>query len=524
MARKLSAVWILQAELVVTSPLAVGGLGQAGELVIARDGAGRPYVPGSSLAGCLRSLTARALDTKGLRGQLRDGQDKAQAQTVTDQLFGYSTRQGDGGLASPLRVMDAPIDGARLGRRDGVAIDRWAGAAADNLLFSREVIEPGATLPLWVEVEVPDTEIKGSTSEGLAAQSSTIDALMPALAAVLKEQGLTVGAAGSRGLGRLRVDNLRLLRLDLSQRAQLALWWKTRANPTLPEPLPPELLRAPEGVALGEEQRFTFRVHWHPLGPILVKSGQEGPDIRQMPLTVRCVDGQYRAALPGSSIRGALRSHAERIIRSIRPFEEPISDKFLEQIQVEVVSELFGRARSRSEGPAKERALARGALTVLDCLHRQALATPPLGLTDEHGRSEDAPEGWQVRSRIAVDRFTGGALDSALFKVMEPAWEPRGAALWEPITLTVDLHRLASGTDTKLPALAMGLLSLLLRDLAEGELPLGFGTRQGMGRVVVTRVEAVGAGLAVNDILAEDEGWSAKLNEWEEEWQTFARV
>jgi len=49
------------------------------------------------------------------------------------------------------------------------------------------------------------------------------------------------------------------------------------------------------------------------------------------------------------------------------------------------------------------------------------------------------------------------------------------AVEWEPITLTVDLDRT--------PPAGVALLLLVLRDLANGRLPLGFAVNRGMGAV-----------------------------------------
>lgn len=86
---------------------------------------------------------------------------------------------------------------------------------------------------------------------------------------------------------------------------------------------------------------------------------------------------------------------------------------------------------------------------------------------------------WQEAYHVAVDRWTGGAAESFLYTVLEPH-----RVAWEPLRLTVDLARLA-GTN-RLPAVA--LLLLVLRDLSQGRLPLGFATHRGMGAVQVSSV------------------------------------
>ena len=82
-----------------------------------------------------------------------------------------------------------------------------------------------------------------------------------------------------------------------------------------------------------------------------------------------------------------------------------------------------------------------------------------------------------------VDRWTGGPLEGALFTTLAPPWEQGGQAPWEPIVL--DVSGDAEDRD-------LALVWLVLRDLASGWLPLGFGTRRGMGAIRVERFEVQG--------------------------------
>jgi len=82
---------------------------------------------------------------------------------------------------------------------------------------------------------------------------------------------------------------------------------------------------------------------------------------------------------------------------------------------------------------------------------------------------------------VAVDRWTGGAADQMLFSAVEPF-----GVTWEPIQLRLHLQNL----ETK--EAAMALLWLLLRDLWEGNLGLGFGVNRGYGAIKVSMIELRG--------------------------------
>lgn len=485
MARSLQAVWLLRGCFRATAPISVGGLYGGADLPVARNGRGRLFVPGTSLGGAIRAAFLRSL------GDQADSEEQVRA------LFGWTPDQGDGGHASYLTVHDALLKDAALERRDGVGIDRFTGAAADNFLYSREVVAAGATLDLAIEVEEP----RGADGK----PAPQIAPLVPRLAGMLQSEGITVGAASSKGLGRLEaVDVVELDRLDLSDRAHLRAWWGWRSRGEL-KVRPPRAAVAPAKHKL-DQDRWTFRIHWEPVDPVMVKSGGEGSEVAQIPLCTRHMDGGWRAVLPGSALRGALRAHAERIVRTTRSGFE-LRPSLLEQVKVPLAVELFGRARAAGDE------VARGAVSVEDCLHADRLEE---ALSGEEG--EPTPGQWHRRARVAVDRWTGGALDSALFQVREPRWEQqeRGRS-WGPLVLHLDLSRHRPTQEAM-----MALLWLVLRDLAQGWLPLGFGSRQGMGAVKVTGIQAQHGGKDLPPLDAAmwplPKEWRDLVTKWEAAW------
>lgn len=224
--------------------------------------------------------------------------------------------------------------------------------------------------------------------------------------------------------------------------------------------------------------------------------------------------------LPGSSIKGALRSQSERIVRTLlnRPSsrEENPRQRFLTQLdQVRLIEELFG-ARNRStrevpnSGPAAENEtaleqtdddrplLGLGALSVADCYARDPMKPQDWHAIElakdeaaarEPEKSYDRRELWQATERVntdtrqfhpehhvAIDRWTGGAADGMLYSVLAPM-----VLSWETMRLTLDFKRLPE--ESRLPALM--LLLLTLRDLAERRIPMGFAVNRGMGEIAV---------------------------------------
>ncbi|WP_198532734.1 hypothetical protein, partial [Carbonactinospora thermoautotrophica] len=173
--------------------------------------------------------------------------------------------------------------------------------------------------------------------------------------------------------------------------------------------------------------------------------------------------------------------------------------------QLAAVRALFGaapapRARDTTSNPASEEdSRGVGAVAVDDCFATSSIpaevwnavycvpgddpqaAGEPQGL-DPGAREELARYGLEQADHVAIDRWTGGAAEGRLYSVLEP----HGLA-WEPITLTVDLDRLARHRDVSADA-ALALLLLVLRDLKAGRVPLGYATNRGLGDITVDAV------------------------------------
>ena len=106
---------------------------------------------------------------------------------------------------------------------------------------------------------------------------------------------------------------------------------------------------------------------------------------------------------------------------------------------------------------------------------------------------------------IAIDRWTGGAVDGALFcELIYPN------AQWQPIELRIDPERLKRNVridslDTMIDdaevldraRASWCLLCLALAELCAGTLPLGGKTTRGLGQVEVTGITIAGADEAV---------------------------
>ncbi len=427
----------------LAAPLHVGGLSLNADvdLTVAVDGQSRLYVPGTSLAGALRSWLGGADDADA------DGADFTESSPLA--LWGYAqtprSRPGgaddptDGPGAAPVGaegaarrrqrirapearasriiVRDAlvcatrPADPAappadenllppaRLEVRTSVGIDRFSATAADRVLYSRAVVPAGAYLRLEIDVECgADPDVRKLDRTRLGA---LLDALMAG--------DLRLGAAVSRGLGKIILDeDVRIVEHDLTSRAGLLAVLRDPGGANgRPGSVRRELadLRGAGGHDSVAEL-LTVTIAWTPRAPVIVRADRAGLVADTVPLTSAGGGpgdaGKVRLILPGSSLKGAWRTHAERILRTTAP--APCTPPVLasnttapEELHAQLrddclrpVWALFGEpprtARPADEGPPPGRAdvdrvpWGRGALRVEDAVSRRALDASEWGL------------------------------------------------------------------------------------------------------------------------------------------------
>jgi CRISPR/Cas system CSM-associated protein Csm3 (group 7 of RAMP superfamily) len=346
-ARDIYSRLCLRGTLVTQSPLHVGGYGEEvdTDLPLARDGAGQLYVPGTSLAGALRELAERLF-----------------GESVVDELWGY--QREDRGHASFVVVEDAEIENSEnvvVEVRDHVGIDREFGSAAENIKYDRAILPRGTKITLGVSVDVAKQD-----------QRNRALAMLAALQQALAAGEVRLGAAKTRGLGHVRLDGGQLTEQCFGSRQGILASLRL-ANGAVVSSADIEAAR--QAHPARRRPRLTLKIHWQPVGPLMVKAGFDGIAADMLPLVSGC-DGQVSLVLPGSSVKGALRGQAERIVRTVRGETGPRwlgtdgKKKFLDAVKLPLINELFGAAK-QSEG---ESHLGLGALGIVDCYGQHRLA------------------------------------------------------------------------------------------------------------------------------------------------------
>ncbi|TVQ17104.1 MAG: hypothetical protein EA367_18365, partial [Leptolyngbya sp. DLM2.Bin15] len=373
--------------------------------------------------------------------------------------------------------------------REGVGIDRYTGAAAEGFKYNRAILPKGVSIPLEITLDCQKSHDPAELWQVLQA---------------LEQGDIRIGAAKTRGLGKVQLTDIEIHRQDLNNADGIF--------ETLLDEVPlQDWSQLKQTSPYVPPARLNFALGWKPLDPVMVKAEGDGIAVDILPL-VSQVDSGVRFVIPGSSIKGVLRAHAERIVRTVCHLEIDSETKFNQQLQVPLVEILFGSAEKNKpqlNGKKPESQGKIGALAVDDCYATLEMTasdwaavenTPKATngtftqfektLATALGGREKPFQTLQPAMHVAIDRWTGGAADSMLYSVLEPI-----GVSWESIGLFLDVDRLCKyHPEIVKPAIA--LLLLVLRDFAHRKIPIGYGTNRGMGTVKVTEMTSHGSSLS----------------------------
>ena len=451
----------------------------------ARDGASHPVLTGRSVKGAVRAACKKYFDeTKN---------------SALRRLWGGLSAQGAWASALTFHTVDlhdaevfpggeggSDQGGAgRLPTRMGIAIDRYWGAAGDTALFEHEYVPAGRPLTLTITAQAgsmpenrPDDPAApfGGVSECQPVTEDDVERLFSIILGVLKSERVSFGGRRNAGWGRVRPikqsDSERfwvLTGAPLGTRDGLLNWLGNGCGEDMSERIKP--------IKCGEPDRVRINIGWNsPTGILVadprlsrVESSDERNDSRDEDDPDEFVPTRHLRSgpgenapivLPGSSVRGALRSRASRIARTILAARHASVDDWSntnvhDQLahDPDLVQRLFGSTERR------------GALTVLDTLASSNGST-------------------RLITHNAGDRWTGGVAEGTLYG------EEVHDAEWKNIVLELDLKALHEDDNRRRAAWC--LLGLVLAELAAGTLPLGSRGTRGLGQVEVTSIKVEG--------------------------------
>lgn len=442
---------VLEAE----TPLFVGS-GEGSMLkdaLVQKDFNGLPMIPGTALTGVLRHSIEDVFEMA------------SNEKSIWNSIFGF--QEGDKGLGSRLRLSSAYIminenDVAEgfnttiddiikvkfdnLPTRQHVNIDH-KGVAADKGLFDNEVVYKGTRFKFEIELigNETDRDIWGNILNKIVSPL------------------FRIGQGTRNGYGNLQVHQIKSRIFDLTKDTDFDDYSDFDMSLNKDRTLIPKAL--PESTSNHGMIKYTLELK--PDSDFFIFSeGFGDEDVDNKPLEEEIVvyrdgkiDFEKQTVIPASSIKGALshrtafhynklKGNWAETLNTKDPKARETQIKLWTGIFNEAVFELFG-AEAGAEGR--------------EISHRGHVIIDDLYFNDNQIIND------KIFNHVAIDRFTGGAMDGALFseKVSRLRTD-------EDIKLEVYI-------DTKDRTLELAAFENALLDIAKGLLPLGGMTTKGMG-------------------------------------------
>lgn len=416
----------------------------------------RAYLPGTSLKGWLRAFAERALEPGDC-----------------EKLFGTGDAAGRV-WCFDARYASAPAEPNKLAEWHEnrgtcvewhVVVDRHTGTAAPGLLYCEEVAPKGTRFNLEFQFRRPSA----MNDDEATRLASAFRALLGAFEG---EGGgpLGIGGGTAHDQGRVRLSKIEV---SVLTDAGVRRWLRTNGTN---QPTYESSAKLPSYALRVEKTEAEYTLHLEFDGGFLVNDASRARTRDDRTATKQdCDDDEgnitamrtndCRPYLPPSSLHGALRHRAEKILSTMRKEAVP--------------------------NPSGKPGTATG-LASVDALSQAAEDPVALWFGAPGWRSlvrisyvsGTSKSGLVKQEMLAVDRFTGGGAERRKFNARyfwKPAIEMR---------LSIDQNRLeaalAHSSDNGKEAVL--LLALTLRDLADGFVTIGAGKAKGFG-TCLTRIE-----------------------------------
>lgn len=411
---------VLNGTIELISPAIIGsGDNEKSDIDLVRDSDGKVYIPATSFVGVLRHSIKLGTQYKNKfknfwgSSQDEDGEDIFQSSIKIDDLL--------------------PLDEPSIKIRDGVKIDNKKGIAEDKGKFDYEVIEPGGIFNLKAEINIYENE------------DNFKKRMLSTIVKLLEEEKIRIGAKTTSGFGKIKLRDYRFYEFDFSKKNDVLRWLKGEfSKPSSLDVEPFEI----------ESKIFQIEAEFAIKNSLIVRSynfDPDKPDIEHM-------KSRGKPVLPGTSIKGAIRARAERIVKTIGKSEK-------------IIDELFGNVDEENKTAKK------GKISVDETF------------------IDGYPE--EVQTRIKIDRFTGGVMEGALLET-KPLFSKK-----EPNSIKITL------TIQNVKPHEAGLMLLVLKDLWTGDLPIGGekaigrGVLKGKGAKIIYNGETIAEFTNINELSQE---------------------
>lgn len=422
MGRKTKLTQIFKGKIIFNSAFHTGS-GRADidtDSCIVRDSEGKAFIPGSSIAGVCRAMLYKFYS------------QKPENQKTIDKLFG-SKDNGKAFLTFQNATFCSPTDIKQI--RDGVGISRDTLTAADKCKYDFEILPFDTAFDMEMWLELPEGE--------------SINVYTPFISTILNEWRhgrIWLGAQTSRGLGWNTLEDVNVYDLNSPQTYLEYINDKnfSKLSSTEFEYKPIEI---DEPYSWG---KIDLDIKINDISGLVIKSSEPEGDSEEDVTFIKIQSYEKNIEfIPGASLKGAFRNRAEQILRTLGvpacyPVGEPPKDDKLaisachkEEHPICSVCFLFGTGELKA-----------GRIYFKDAYADKNIDTKKLDY-------------------VAINRFTGGALDSAKFdaKIGIDGTFKTSIYLDNP-----EIYEIA-------------LIAHVLKDLLLQDIRIGYGKFKGYGKV-----------------------------------------
>lgn len=418
-----------------TGPLAVG-TGEKNVITdacVALDVNGLPYIPGTSIAGVLRH--AMKSEDKNLWGFQERSEGHGSEIIVSEARVVNSKGQVMDGMCSTKELEDNVLKlYAALPIRQHVRINHQ-GTAENGAKFDNQIVPKGSRFCFEIEV---------------LAKDKPADGFAQSIINCVNSDAFTLGSGTRNGYGQVEIVNAWHKELDLTQDnereeylnksaalSDSAGWWGNKL----------------EKESTSATSTAIYKLSLTPRDFFLFGSGMSSQedDADMAPVMEKVIDWTTGVGtvidkvmvIPATSVKGALRHRVAYHYNKMMGFTATKENVENYDINANVaVQQLFGYTDGKSQFKGK-------------------LVFSDVTLKD----------GWKTKilNHVSIDRFTGGAIDGALFSEL---------AVYGTDTKPFEMRIILEGNvDDE----AKKALKEALKDICKGMLPLGGGVNRGNG-------------------------------------------
>ncbi len=406
----------IEGHLVMKAPLLIGtgdkDEGNQTDIQILKDKDGRAFIPGTSLAGVLRQY----VETESPR---------AAALLFGTDLEHPSAYEME--LQSSTILYDVKLSNVTIVRRDSVNIDGVTGTGIQHGKFDYEVIDQGAHGTFAAEILLRNIH------------ESERDLLQSALVRLANHlsDGFHLGARTAIGFGKAVLEDINVDIYDFQKAGDTAAYFMNQPSPShmLFQHTPSEHAYPADDFVVDADFMLSGGLMVRDSDKSHLENGnsEEG---KIDAIMMRDSDGNWR--VPGASLKGVLRHRCEFILQSLGK-DPDMLESLMGPDPQKLREHLSPKLRSRF-------------------------------LVDESRLTEAVRPYHQTRVRI--DRFTGGYIDSALCSMM-PVWQKEADK--PALSMHWEIHNAQPWE--------IGLALLLLKDAWLGRIAIGSGKSIGCGRL-----------------------------------------